>query len=177
MLLEFPLKNLGQLILVAGLSVAETVKQYAAAAKVQLKWPNDVLLNGAKVCGMLLEKGEGNYMVVGIGVNVAQSPQTGDMLYPTTSLKEAGIAVSAADFLDSYLRCFAANEQLHAAELRQRWLQNVYGLGEKIVVRQENGQLCGYFAGIDENADLLLRNGDEIKRVLAGDVFYIKDEK
>ena len=102
MLLEFPLSDLGKLVLCASLSLLETVKMYDKTVQVALKWPNDVLINDAKLSGMLLEKGNGNYIIVGIGVNVVQSPKTADMLYPTISLKEAGITTTADEFLEHY---------------------------------------------------------------------------
>ena len=175
-LLEFKLRNLGQLIMAASLSLLEAIKDYAPLADVQLKWPNDVLLNGGKVSGMLLEKGAGEYMVVGIGVNVVQSPKNADMLYPTTSLKEAGIQTSADAFLEHFLRRFAENIKQNAAYLRQQWLKNAKGVGQKIAVRQNGKQQRGIFKGIDDNADLLLQTGAVTRKILAGDVFYLGEE-
>ena len=172
LLLEFPLKELGKLIMAATLGLAETVRFFAPEAKVQIKWPNDVLINNAKVSGMLLEKGAGEYMIIGIGVNTAQSPNSAEMLYPTTSLREAGITVTAADFLQQFLPTFAANIAREAADLRQEWLQNAKGIGEKITVKQNGGEQNGIFEGIDDNADLILRIGDKKQKILAGDVFY-----
>lgn len=172
LLLEFPLKELGKLIMAATLGLVETVRLFAPEARVQIKWPNDVLINNAKVSGMLLEKGAGEYMVVGIGVNTVQSPNSAEMLYPATSLREAGIAVTAEDFLQQFLPMFAANIVREAADLRQEWLQNAKGIGEKITVRQNDKEQKGIFEGIDENADLILRIGNEKQKILAGDVFY-----
>lgn len=174
LLLEFPLNRLGTLIMASSLSLLQTIKAFDANAKVKLKWPNDVLLNNAKVSGMLLEKGEGEYMIVGIGVNIKQSPQTADMLYPTISLQEAGIFADAADFLPKYLHFFENNIQKEAELLRQKWLQNAKGLGQEISVKQEKNELTGIFAGIDENADLLLQTNGGMQRILAGDVFYVE---
>ncbi len=174
LLIEFPLKELGKLIMAATLGLVETVRFFAPEAMVQIKWPNDVLINNAKVSGMLLEKSTGEYMIVGIGVNTAQSPNSAEMLYPTTSLREAGITVTAADFLRQYLPAFAKNIKRDATELRLDWLQNAKGIGEKITVRQNDKVQKGIFEGIDENADLILRIGDKKQKILAGDVFYIE---
>ncbi len=175
-LLEFELKNLGQLIMASSLALLEAIKEYAPAADVQLKWPNDVLLNGGKVSGMLLEKGDGEYMIIGIGVNVVQSPKSADMLYSTTSLKEAGIETTADDFLARFLHRFAKNIKKNAADLRYKWLKNAKGIGQKIAVRQNGTEQNGIFEGIDENADLILRIGNKKQKILAGDVFYLGDE-
>ena len=175
-LLEFDLKNLGQLIMAASLGLLEAIKSYAPAADVRLKWPNDVLLNGGKVSGMLLEKGAGEYIIVGIGVNVAQCPENAEMLYPTTSLNGAGIITTADVFLQKYLPLFEKNMQKSEADLRQQWLKNAKGIGQKIAVRQNGAEQSGIFEGIDENADLILRVGNKKQKILAGDVFYLGEE-
>lgn len=175
-LLEYELKNLGSLIMAAGLSLLNTIIQYSSTAKVQLKWPNDVLLNNAKVSGMLLEKGEGKYIVIGIGVNIVQSPKTPDMLYPAISLQELGIHTTADDFLQKFLPLLAANIKRKATDLQQEWLQHAKGIGEMITVYQNNTQQQGIFSGIDENADLLLQTSKGEQKILAGDVFYDGDK-
>jgi BirA family biotin operon repressor/biotin-[acetyl-CoA-carboxylase] ligase len=171
-LLEFPLKDLGTLVMAAALGLLQTIKQYKPTADVRLKWPNDVLLNGAKVSGMLLEKGDGEYMIVGIGVNIMQSPQNEEMLYPATSLKAAGINTTADDFLQKYLPILAENIRRKATNLQQEWMKNAKGTGERILVRQNDKEICGTFCGIDENADLLLQTASGVQKILAGDVFY-----
>lgn len=177
LLLEYPLRQLGTLVMASALSLLETVKYYKADADVKLKWPNDVLLNNAKVSGILLEKGEGEYIIVGIGVNIKQSPQAEEMLYPVISLEEAGITADAEDFLQKYLYHFEQNIQEKASLLQQKWLQQAKGLGEEIMIKQENDELHGIFAGLDENADLLLQTNGEIQHILAGDVFYMEKKK
>ena len=169
---EYDLQKLGVLVMSAALAVVETIKKYDTAANVQIKWPNDVLLNDAKVCGMLLEKGAGEYMIIGVGVNTEQSPKSTDILYPTVSLKEAGIFADKDDFLQEYLFCFEENLQLSAKNLRQKWLQNAKGIGKNIMVRQNGTVQCGIFEEIDENADLILRIGNKTQKILAGDVFF-----
>lgn len=115
-------------------------------------------------------------MIVGIGVNVEQSPSKGEMLYPATSLKAAGITTAADDFLACYLRILAQSIEENAADLRQEWLQNAKGIGQKIVIRQSGAEQTGIFEGIDENADLILRIGNKKQRILVGDVFYLGEE-
>lgn len=176
LLLEFDIKNLGILVIIASYSLLQSIKQLKAKTNVCLKWPNDVLINGAKVSGILLEKAEGNYIVVGIGVNVAQSPKDKEILYPTVSLKEAGIDISCDDFLKLYLKNFTDNINLYDAskndQLRELWIANAKGIGKKITVEQSNETLSGIFQGIDENACLILENDGKVRKILAGDVFY-----
>ena len=178
--LEISLQYFGQLVIAAALSLLQAIKALAPKADVQLKWPNDVLLGGAKVSGMLLEKGPNEYMIIGIGVNILQYPEVG-MLYPTTSLKQEKINTTAADFMMLYLQYFEYNLQLmhngQTALLRQQWLENAKGVGDMIKVLQEDQELCGIFKGIDENAHLLLEKDNKICQIRAGDVFYIEKEK
>lgn len=176
LLIEFPLKELGKLIMAATLGLVETIRFFAPESNVLIKWPNDVLLNNAKVSGMLLEKGVGEYMIIGIGVNTAQSPNSAEMLYPTTSLREAGIITDADAFLRQYLRIFTDKIEKNTADLRQEWLQNAKGIGEKIAVRQNGEEKQGIFTGIDDNADLILQIGDKEQKILAGDVFYLEEK-
>lgn len=175
-LLEFPLQNLGHLVMASALSLLKTIKIFTPTADVQLKWPNDVLLNGAKVSGILIEKGAGEYMIVGIGVNIVQAPDQIGMLYPVISLRKAGIVTTPEQFLQKYLEQFAKNILLSPVILRQEWLQNAKGIGQIIKIKQNNTEQTGIFVGIDENADLLLQTKDKIQKIMAGDVFYLGEE-
>ncbi len=178
---EFPIKDLGVLVLISGLSVLQTVRFFAPNADIKLKWPNDVLLNDAKVSGILLEKGPQDYIIIGIGVNTAQSPHTSDMLYPVTSLHEADINVTADDFLQRFLTIFNMYLELYATgnitQIRRQWLENAKGLGQPLQVCQDNRKQTGVFHGIDENGALLLENNNGISKILVGDVFYIEKKK
>ncbi len=174
--LEFDLKNLGQLVIISSLSLAQSVKFLSAYANVKLKWPNDVLLDGKKMSGILMEKAEGEYIIVGIGVNVAESPKESTLLYPATSLAENGINTDAENFLQIYLHKFNENLQKYSAgeyeSLRSEWMDFAKDVGDKIVIKQEQKQLKGIFAGIDEQANLLLQCKNETIKVMVGDVFY-----
>lgn len=180
-LLEYNEQNPGMLVIISALSLWQSIKFITPSADVWLKWPNDVLLNGKKVSGILLEKAGEKHMIIGIGVNIVQSPQNEEMLYPTVSLKESGIDVSADDFLQIYLKQFDGNMnslQKNGFEpLRQQWIANAKGIGAEITVQQHNKQICGIFRGIDENANLLLQENTKLHKILAGDVFYKEEKK
>ena len=100
---ENELKNLGALVFIASLSLWQTVRNLDPLLNVKLKWPNDVLVNDKKISGMLLEKGAGDYWVIGIGVNLKVAPLLVNTLYPAVSLAEAGINVERLDFLLSLI--------------------------------------------------------------------------
>ena len=75
MAFEFDLKNVGNLVMISSLSLAQVIEEYNPNARPSLKWPNDVLINNCKLSGILIEKGEGNYVIMGIGINVATTPK------------------------------------------------------------------------------------------------------
>ena len=176
---EYNIKQSGPLVICASLSLWQTIKKYSPTADAKIKWPNDVLLNDSKVSGMLLEKGKDNYIIIGIGVNILHSPKNDTILYKTTSLQDCGIFTEAEDFMNNYLSIFSENisklQNDGFNDLKKLWLDNVKGLGEKIIVRQNNTKKEGIFVGIDEYACLLLKTKDEISKILAGDVFYLED--
>ncbi len=178
--LNVDLRSLGTFILMCGLTLCQTIHTLQPMVNVQIKWPNDVLLNNAKVSGMLLEKGPADYLIIGIGVNLVQHPISSDIIYPTTSLSNAGINVTIQQFLKLFLKQFTKNLALletktGCATLRNQWLGYVKGLGERLTVRQENQEMSGVFRGIDENGYLMLENDTGICQIRVGDVFYIKE--
>ena len=180
MLFKFDIRKAGELAVICSLSLLQVIKKLNVLANVKLKWPNDVLLNSAKVSGILFEKANGDYIVAGIGVNIAQSPKNAEMLYPVISLKEAGIDTSADDFLKLYLEVFTDNLNLYAENkferLRKLWLDNAKGLNERVIVRQNGKDIGGIFRGIDESGALLSESNGKVSRILAGDVFFEERE-
>jgi BirA family transcriptional regulator, biotin operon repressor / biotin---[acetyl-CoA-carboxylase] ligase len=143
------------------------------------KWPNDVLIDGRKVSGILLESqaaGEGrlDWLVIGIGVNLVSFPEKVD--YPAISLAAAGArAVTVEALLEAVAGCFhewyVRWREKGFAPLRAAWLARAQGLGETIRVRLPGEEASGRFAGLDEEGALLLADGSGQRRIGAGDVF------
>jgi len=152
-----------------------------AGAAVALKWPNDVLIGGAKVSGILLEAAAAldrsiDWLVIGVGVNVTSHPA--DTPYPATSLQREGAAsATAAAVLEGFAECFLAwyetwREQ-GFAPVRVRWLASARGLGEPIEVRLERETLQGRFGDLDESGALMLDMRDGARRqITTGDLFF-----
>lgn len=172
-----------QLTFVAALALGDAVGAVLpASVDLRYKWPNDVLLDGAKVAGILLESagatGTGlDWVVVGCGLNIAECPETGTD-YPVTSLRNAGVAgVAVEDMVLRFVAGFAVwRERWTAAGLgavREAWLARAARVGEDIVVRLPGDELKGRFTGLDESGALLLDLADGSRRtVTAGDVFF-----
>lgn len=171
-----PLSEAAQLSFVAGLSLAEALTELCPQAEIRCKWPNDLLCNGRKISGMLLETtGIGQGIVLGIGVNILAAPDPA--LYPTICVRDAGGSADAGEVLAAFCRHFGPwfdrwREGGFPA-IRAAWLGHARGLGGEIHVRLENQTLTGIFAGLDDAGALLLDlpNGER-RLILAGDVFF-----
>ncbi len=166
------------LALVAAVALAEVVEVFAGA-RPTIKWPNDLLLGGAKLSGILLERA-GDAVVVGFGVNLAHSPT--DVERIATSLSETmGAAPDPDAFLVALAEAFARwlrrwrGEGL--APVRQRWLEGAHPIGSALTARLPDGShLDGLFDGLDEGGALKLRLAEGTTHVIhAADVFLIQD--
>ncbi|WP_338465847.1 biotin--[acetyl-CoA-carboxylase] ligase [Novosphingobium sp. ZN18A2] len=169
------------LALVAGLAVHRAVRDVAQDLPgLSLKWPNDVLVDGAKLAGILLER-QGDAIVVGIGVNLASAPDVPGR--QTQSLAALGFDVPRDAFAARLeTRWSLLLSRWHAGEwpaLREEWLAVAHPAGTPIVVRDGEGEpIAGTFAGIDANGIALLRLADGTMRVIAaGDVELVAEDK
>jgi BirA family biotin operon repressor/biotin-[acetyl-CoA-carboxylase] ligase len=144
--------------------------------RLSLKWPNDLLLDGRKVSGILLERA-GTALVIGFGVNIASFPQATER--PAISLAAAGLPTPAPiDLLARLATAFAEYRALWAgqgfAPIRNRWLAQAAGLGDRIIVRLGDDPLEGVFEGLDPDGALSLRLDDGRRRAIhAGEVFAL----
>jgi BirA family biotin operon repressor/biotin-[acetyl-CoA-carboxylase] ligase len=145
-----------------------------------MKWPNDVLLAGRKLAGILLETGPGGTLVVGIGVNLAVVPEAAALepgATPPVSLRGAtGIAVAPADFLDLLAPAVAAWEARLGAEgfapLRAAWLARAGRLGEEVTARLPGREIRGRFETVDETGALVLATAEGRVALPAAEVFF-----
>ena len=148
--------------------------------RVTLKWPNDVLFDGAKVAGILLEAvtlADGRQsVVVGIGVNVRQAPS--GISYPVTSLSACGADVSPHTLFtalsEAWLEQFGLwNEGDGFAAIRNRWLERAAGLGRPIAVKVGAEVYRGTFETIDREGRMIVRAGDGSSHAItAGEVHF-----
>lgn len=163
-----------QLSFVAAVALADALCAAvpACAAALTLKWPNDVLLDGAKVAGILIEA-EGDSVAVGIGVNCLGHP-------PDTEFPAADLSAFAADAEAVFAALSATMAQRLAqwnrgagfAAIRASWLDRAHGLGAPIRVRLPERDLTGRFDGLDAAGRLLLHHADgAVEPITAGDVF------
>ncbi|MFA6114484.1 MAG: biotin--[acetyl-CoA-carboxylase] ligase [Sphingomonas sp.] len=141
-----------------------------------IKWPNDLLLDGAKLSGILLERA-GDAVVIGMGVNLAHHPT--DLERPATSLAAHGAAPDPADFLetlaDAFERWLGIWRVEGLAPIRSRWLERAHAPGTALTARlPDGGAIDGLFQGLNGDGALILRLADGSSRVIhAADVFLI----
>ena len=178
--MEMEQRRWSELVFVISLALLETVHLFKPGIDVSLKWPNDVLVAGGKISGILLEKGAGMYIIIGIGVNIASAPAVSEsLLYHSASLAEAGIKTDRITFLKAFLQQFNRglerwNRQGFAV-VKKLWLRFEKGIGGEIRVNLPRESLSGIFKGLGDDGCLLLETAGEIKKIAAGDVFFQQD--
>ncbi|WP_208999919.1 biotin--[acetyl-CoA-carboxylase] ligase [Stappia sediminis] len=176
-----PPERIGELPMVAAVALADAVEAACGVlGVVKLKWPNDLLIEGRKISGILLEAltldAHRRAIVCGFGVNCAHHPDLG--LYPAGDLAGFGFRATS-DAVFSHL-ARKMSEKLEAwsypdgfADIRTGWLKRATGVGERINVRFADREIAGVFLGIDTDGRLRLRlDNGEIDRISAGDVFF-----
>jgi BirA family transcriptional regulator, biotin operon repressor / biotin---[acetyl-CoA-carboxylase] ligase len=167
--------------LMVGVAVAEVISQYCKG-RVRLKWPNDILIDGKKICGILTEMrtraDRVAFIIAGIGVNLNMQklhfPR--ELRETATSLRiEMECEIDRLDFsvrlietLEHWYRIFLNGGRDH---IRQSWLKYADIIGRRIEVVFKSDMQRGTVVGLDENGALLIRGETGVQQVLAGDVY------
>jgi BirA family transcriptional regulator, biotin operon repressor / biotin---[acetyl-CoA-carboxylase] ligase len=146
--------------------------------KTDLKWPNDVLLNGKKTSGILLESSSTgnkiNRLVVGIGINVNQNSFQGSFNYPPTSIRiELGRNVEREKLLSEVLNNFELlllKIEKDSSSIIEEWKSKCNMIGERISIVENDSEKFGIFYDLDEEGFLLLKTKDGIEKIHFGDV-------
>lgn len=144
-----------------------------------LKWPNDVLLNGGKIAGILLET-SGAHLLIGIGINLAQAPAAAEVepgaVTPVSLAQATGVEITPEDFLNVFARHYAeADVQFTTygfAAIRTAWLQHAARLGQEIRARTMREETHGTFEDVDAEGNLILRTAGGRVAITAADVFF-----
>jgi BirA family biotin operon repressor/biotin-[acetyl-CoA-carboxylase] ligase len=175
-----PAASAAQLGFAAALAVGEAIAaRLPPGRELGYKWPNDVLVDGRKVSGILLESSAAQdgalaWLVAGMGVNVANHPA--ETAWPATSLAALG---AASVGLEELLRGIAAAFRAEIARwldqgfrpLREAWLARAYGLGEAVRVRLPRESFSGRFLDLDADGVLLVETAAGPRRISAGEIF------
>ncbi len=166
---------------VAALALRDAVVAVAQVPEaLALKWPNDVLLNGGKLAGILLEGLPDGHLAIGIGVNLAAAPEAAALepgaVAPVALWPETGVKVTPEMFLDALAVAYAAWEARFVtygfAPVRTAWLEQAAKLGETITARTASRSLDGVFETVDEDGQLVLKTAKGRVTIAAADVFF-----
>jgi len=170
--------EIGRLPLVTAVVVHATLGNLLAEnADLKIKWPNDVLIGGRKISGILIEQhqiGDQALVAIGIGINIQSRPEIEN--YPTACLADWRADLTADLVWSELDHQFARWIAVWSAEngfgsVRTQWLLHAAGFGEAIVIAGEKGSKAGIFDSLDENGYLILRHDDgSVERIATGDV-------
>ncbi|MDW3222267.1 MAG: biotin--[acetyl-CoA-carboxylase] ligase [Paracoccaceae bacterium] len=149
-----------------------------------LKWPNDVLLKGGKVAGILLESaGDGGKMgplAIGVGVNLRTAPPVEEVerqaFAPVSLLDLTGVTITPEPFLNVLAHHYALLEtqfkDFGFAPIRTAWLAHAARLGQPIIARTGRDEVTGTFEDVDASGNLMLRTSHGLRAIAAADVFF-----
>ena len=167
---------------VASLALADAVWDVAEDAALSLKWPNDVLLNGGKLAGILLESmgGPGGHLAIGIGVNLAAAPEAAlveeGALRPVSLFQETGKHIAPEAFLELLARSYATWEARFVTygfgPIREAWLTRAARLGESLTARTARETHVGTFETVDAEGNLVLKTAKGRMSIAAADIFF-----
>lgn len=167
---------LPQLSFVAALAVYDAIRRYAPTANISVKWPNDILVGGGKIAGLLLEllgSAEAPVIAIGVGVNVVSAPE--GLRYPTSRLldltpdpPQPPEFISTLDDALAHWRGIWTNSGFRP--IREEWLRRAARRGESIRVRLAHETLEGVFADLDFDGALILECWEGRRRIVAGAV-------
>lgn len=169
----------------AALAVADLFRVLAPAARVSMKWPNDVLLNDRKAAGILLESsgsaGRIDWLVIGVGVNLTDAPAGIDIrpggTPPTGVVAEGGRHATPLEALavlaEAMSRRVALFEREGFEPVRADWLAQAARLSETVEAGLANDRLEGIFEDVDLSGSLVLRTASGgLRRIAAADIFF-----
>ncbi len=144
--------------------------------KIENKWPNDLLIDGKKIAGLLLESKNNQqncqFAIVGIGVNIVSNPQ--NTIFDASNLSEFGIKIDPQqllyNFLDKFEILYQNWQNFGFAGIRNSWLSSAYRLNQQISIKIDQLQEEGIFETIDQNGNLVLKTADSRLLITVGDV-------
>lgn len=170
-------RHAGQYAFVIGLALVDTCKQFGIT-DIALKWPNDVLIGGQKIAGILLESNLGangklTSLLIGTGVNVASAPDGATAFHLASTQSPTPLEVLRV-YQNAVMTCLEMFNTGGFALIREKWLSYAYRLGQKIKVRLSSEIFEGTFVDIGDDGSLLvLVDGENSPRqIYSGDVFF-----
>lgn len=163
---ELPPEKVSGITLMAATSVCRAIRS-ATGLNTQIKWPNDLVINGKKVCGILTESaildGELKFAVLGIGVNVNQTEFPGDLPNAWSLAMTAGRELDREGLIECCLNCLKEDYERYVQsgdlrQLRQEYEAHLVNLDQPVRVLSPAGEWTGVAKGINDSGDLIVLN-------------------
>ncbi len=171
--------------ILSAVALSKSIKK-SLGVETEVKWPNDIMLNGKKVAGILVDASvQANnidYLILGIGINfdidtkrlekrLSKTPN----FYGVNSLRENNNnktppKILLKEFLFQFEKNLASLNKGEKAKIVKEWTKNAAGIGRKITINTSNGKISGVSQGIDTDGALKIKTKKKIERVLVGDV-------
>jgi birA, biotin-[acetyl-CoA-carboxylase] ligase region len=182
---ECPLRRAPELGFLVAVAVAEAVNELLGAGdRISCKWPNDVLVGGRKIAGILVESSAtaGNqleWVVAGIGINLRQHPPPAEVMFPATCVAEEGApGITPAEALAplaARMGYWLARWQCEGfGPVRDAWRGWAHRPGDPLLVRLGDDEVMGEFVDLDVDGALILQTQQGRRLVTAGDCFPVK---
>ena len=170
--------RVGQWSLLAGLALAEAIAPHVPdASALTLKWPNDLLLEGRKLAGILLDTLAGQtgavaWLVIGMGANLVSAPRLPDRT--TAAVADVAAAPSAQNLATAVLARLDHWRRTRLldgfAPIRAKWLEHAAAPGTRLTIRVGEHEVGGSFAGLGDDGSLLLQSGGRVHAFTTGEV-------
>ena len=176
---EMPLNHVYRINMAASVAICKAISSMLGL-EAGIKWPNDLLIGEQKICGILMEVGAQvdrlDYAVVGLGLNVNNDPSDFPAEWRSTSLAaELGHDIDRCELICRILEAMeVAYEKLGSQEIYEEWRSRSLTLKRQVRITSPAGDQVGQAVDLAEDGALLLRVGDELKRVLAGDCIHLR---
>ena len=175
---ECKVSRAGEFAFVVAVALYEALRGYIDETKhnITLKWPNDILVNGLKISGILLEshikEEKMTGLVIGIGVNILTPPESAISLQDVS--KEQVFVNKVRDKILLELdNAYAQWKKEGFAPFRERWLGHAHGIGQAMTARLPNVSYDGVFNGLTEDGSLILKMPDGVEKIItSGDVHF-----
>ncbi len=165
-------KYFSQFSFITALSVLETIKTKYQDADIKIKWPNDILLCGKKMSGILIEK-EQNFAIIGIGINIITHPKSTDMKYPATDLKTEGLIFTREEIITELSKNLMINIALCNNQTFFKIIKKInshlYKLNENIVFIFNDKKFTGKFIGLNNDGAVVIQTQQGIKAFITGE--------
>jgi len=176
---EMPLNHVYQINMAVAVALCKTISS-SPGLEAGIKWPNDLLIRGQKICGILMELSAQvdrlDYAVVGLGINANNDPSGLPVEWRSTSLaEEMGHEIDRCELICRILEEIeVAYEKMGSKEIYEEWRRRSLTINQQVRITSAAGDLVGEAVDLAEDGALILRSGDGLKRVLAGDCIHLR---